>query len=332
MLRALVAVLAAGCGSLGAGPASDRVPNAGVEGWHALAQVQGTAIHEPYVFCPATGARDPAALRLADGSYRLWYLDPTTGRISAGKATGGIYDWTDEGGVATLGTAGGIGVAADASGFVLAAARADGSAVDLFHATAPSGPWTATSTFTAVGTWDAGRVSSPSLLVDPTSGDLELYFAAGAPPSAIGRATLSGAVWTEDAAPLFGTTDAGANGWPVLSVGGPWAGIDTSRPGGTVWKLWFTGEAPHGSFPFGIDGEVGFAGSFDGTTWAQYAGDPVYQDFTISLPPGPTPVYGDVREPSVIALPDDTYRMYYEDDYDDGVSPPRPCVALAETP
>ena len=84
--------------------------------------------------------------------------------------------------------------------------------------------------------------------------------------------------------------------------------------------------------PVGLANDsVGFAGSFDGTTWIAYDENPVYARALIEAP-GALPPFEDERGPSVVVVGAE-YRMYYEQTFDDvttGTS--RPCIAVAVTP
>jgi hypothetical protein len=322
-------LLAAGCGSLGAGPASDDVPNAGVTGWRKLASTPGSSIIEPWVFCPDSGARAPAALR-DDTDYRLYYVTPA-GAIGLAKGTGGIYDLADQGAVALPdpGPWDRVSVAHDGSQWLLAAGAADRSRISIFSST-DGASWTASTWITPDFPWEAGGVGSPALLRDPT-GLWVLYFDGGQPAQAIGRATSPDAAsFVPEPQPLFTVADARATGWPVTEIGEPGAGVDTSRPGPPVYKLWFSGRTVHGDFPFTSEWSIGFAGSFDGAAWSQYGLNPVLAQVTMDI--GSLPTFTDERSPSVIAYPDG-YRMYFEQPFEDFTSGLfRPCVALAQTP
>ena len=332
---ALYVLAAIGCGSLGADPASDEVPSAGVTGWRRLPQTSGTSIREPFVVCPdgADGFRSPSVVSLADGGFRLWYTTPG-GVVGTALGGDGIYDWAVEGPVLLPAAVpfDEVGVARNDDTFLLAASRADGSGIDLY--TSGDGTsWTAATTLLPQETWESGHLAGAEPLWDRVTGSWLLFFA-GAGGAGIGRAeSLDGTSWTRAAAPLFTTSEvAAASGWGVVTLGSPGAGLDTSRPGGPVYKLWFEGAAFHGPFPAGLESSIGFAGSFDGVNWTLYGENPVFASILIEVP-GKPPTFGEESSPSVVHLPGDEYRMYFQQTYaDPTTNTTRPCVALALTP
>lgn len=322
-------LLGAGCGSLGDAPTSDDLPNAGVIGWYLLPQKAGTSIREPFVLCDAGGNRSPAVVGVAPDEFRLWFVDGAGG-IGSSTSSDGIYDWSAGAPVSLPGTGpwSDVSAAWDGTAFLLAAAAADGSRIELFRS-ADGSAWTAAATLTAQPDWEGGHIGGPSLLADTAAGGWILFYTADA-RGAIGRASSAdGTVWTRGTAPLFTAADVqGASGWPVLEIGAPAAGLDTSRPGPPVYKLWFDGTGLHGAFPSSVERSIGFAGSFDGLAWETYAGNPVFAE--VELKPGSPLAFGDEREPSVVALPGDEYRMYFEAPFEDAVAgTTRPCIAMA---
>lgn len=332
---ALYVVAAIGCGSLGADPASDEVPSAGVTGWHRLPQISGTSIREPFVLCPdgADGFRSPSVVALAGGGFRLWYTTPA-GLVGTALGSDGIYDWVVEGPVLLPGAApfDEVGVARNEETFLLAGSRVDGSGLELF--TSPDGVvWAAAATLLPQESWEAGHLAGAEPFWDRVN-EAWLVFFSGAAGAGIGRAeSADGTVWTRALEPIFRTADVtAAGGWPVLTVTSPGAGLDTSRPGGPVYKLWFEGRAFHGPFPAGLESSIGFAGSFDGVTWTLYQENPVFASILIDVP-GMPPTFGEESAPSVVHLPGDDYRMYFQQPYADPVTAvQRPCIALALTP
>lgn len=332
---ALYVIAAIGCGSLGADPASDEVPNAGVVGWRRLPQISGTSIREPFVVCPdgADGFRAPSVVPLAGGGFRLWYTTPA-GLVGTASGGDGIYDWAVEANVPLPGAApyAEVGVARGDDDFLLAGSRADGSGIELY--TSSDGiAWTAVTTLLPQESWESGNLAGAEPMWDRVN-ETWLLFYAGASGGGIGRAvSADGITWTRDAMPLFTLADVqSSSGWPVVGLGSPGAGLDTTRPGDPVYKIWFEGMAVHGPFPARYEPSIGFAGSFDGAAWTLYAQNPVFASILIDVP-GKEPLFGDESAPSVVHLPGDDYLMYFEQPYQDPVTlVSRPCIALALTP
>ncbi len=326
----LLLALAAGCGSLGAPAASDDTPNTGVAGWRKLSQRPGTSIQEPYVLCSGGNSfTAPDALRLSDGSFAMWYVTPA-GAIGSATGDDGIYDWSDRG-LATLpdaGPWGEVSVAEDDAGLLMAATASDSSRVAFFRST-DGLAWTAAGTLVPSQAWQDGVIGGAELLHD---GNAWILYFDGNHRGAIGRAdSADGSTWTVGAAPLFTVAEARAAGWPVVEIGSPAAGLDTSRPGPPLYKLWFTGREVHGPFPPIAEWSIGFAGSFDGMLWELYGENPVLGQVIIDAPGLPIR-FADERKASVIALPGDDYLMFFEQPFDDVTSGTvRPCVALATT-
>lgn len=325
---------AAGCGALGGPATSDHVPNAGVTGWHLLPSNSQTEIQEPFVFCPPGGARAPAVVRGGSGVvWRLWYVT-ADGAVGGATSSDGLYDWVDDG---PLALAGGpwsdVSVARDGEIWRLAAATSDGSRISIFGSV-DGAAWAPVASLAATEPWEAGRVGGPALLADPISGGW-ILFHEGARRGAIGAATSAdGETWVDSSEPILTpATIAASTEWSVLSLGAPSAAIDTSRPGPAVYKLWFEAkELRHGRTPSLSESAdvVGFAGSFDGVTWQAFAGNPVFQQRLVTIPNAP-PVFTPTREPSVVAT-GASWRMYFEDPFDNGTAPVRACVAVAVTP
>lgn len=92
--------------------------------------------------------------------------------------------------------------------------------------------------------WEANRVASPSVLVDPATGELVLYYEAGPTTApAIGRArSADGVTWQKDAGPVL--ADAAAPS-AVIVDGATW--LFVVRPGvAGIWRAVDTGAG--GSF------------------------------------------------------------------------------------
>lgn len=307
------------------------MPNAGVTGWRVLPTEAGTAIVEPFVFCVPGGARAPAVVH-AGGAWHLWYVT-ATGAIARATATDGIHDWTDEGSIAIPGSWSDVSVAGHDGEWRLAAGAADRSGISVFAST-DAGIWTAAGSLPATAPWTGGDVGGPALLADGASGGW-LLFHDGASRHAIGVArSLDGTTWDDDDAPLLTPASIrAATGWSVLAIGAPTAGLDTSRPGDPVYKLWFeAAELRHLATPSldEVADVIGFAGSFDATSFVPWRGNPVFQQRVIAIPGSPA-MFTPTREPSVVA---DTYsyRMFFESPFDLDGQPERPCIAVAVDP
>lgn len=328
----LALAFAAGCGSLGGDSASDNVPSTGVIGWRKLPQQPGTSsIQEPHVLCSGGNSFSaPSAIRRADGSFLMFYVTPA-GAIGSATGEDGIYDWSDRG-LAVLPSPGPwseVSIAEDGADLLLAASARDGSRIEFFRST-DGIVWSASGSLVASEAWQQGSIGGADLLRDGQSW-IVLFDAAGR--TAIGRADSSdGSTWTADPAPLFTAGDVRAAGWPIVEIASPGAGLDVTRPGSPLYKMWFSGRALHGAFPFDADWSVGFAGSFDGAAWTIYAGNPVLAQQNIDAPGFPTR-FADESAASVIALDDDEYFMYFEQPFEDAAAgTTRPCVALAIIP
>ncbi len=321
-----------GCGALGGDPTSDALPTAGVTGWRKLPQKPGTSIREPFVLCASSNYRAPSVVR-ADGGYRLWYTT-TAGSIGLATAGDGIYDWSDEGPIdlPDAGPWGEAGVALHDGNYLLAAAAADRSRIALFDST-DGETWTTLSEVVPDAVWEGGGVGGPEPFRDPVRDLWILYYDAGVAPDAIAKAESDdgGATWSKGAGPLFTAADVRGRGWSAFEVGQPAAGIDTTRPGPPVYKIWFTGRQLFGTFPPGEDSSIGYAGSFDGELWTLYDENPVLAQKSIEVPGQPA-VRTDERGPSVLSYGND-YRMYFEQPFTSALDDiTRPCVALALAP
>ena len=321
-----------GCGTLGGPPASDRVPNAGVTGWHLLPAVPGTSIQEPFVFCPQEGVSHPAVVHQGP-IWRMWLLTPD-GNVRAASATDGLHDWTDDGPVDLPGGPWvDISVAELDGDWRVAASSATGNLIRIFSS-ADASNWSASGSLAASAAWTAGEIGGPALLGDRAMGGWRLFHA-GARGSAIGIASSpDGSIWTEADEPLFTTASIQSEtGWSVLAIGAPAAGLDVSRPDRPVYKLWFeASELRHLPTPSADElvEVIGFAGSFDAEQWIVWSGNPVFQQRMITVPGAPT-VFVPTREPSVVA-DGYTYRMFFDSPFALDGGPVRPCIAVALDP
>lgn len=146
------------------------------------------------------------------------------------------------------------------------------------------------------GAWDDYYVYFATVLRDPLSGDLLMWYSGY--DENVGRIGLAnssdGVLWTKNASnPIL---DVG-NGWEALGVGGPSVLYDSDELT-FKWKMWYQGYD-------GIYWRIGYAVSEDGATWLRHPYNPV-------LNLGPSGSWDDrhVYYPHVVK-DDSLYRMWY---------------------
>ncbi len=269
-MRALVFLALGGCGlgitgeSHGGG---DNLPTLGAGPYGRLAPDFETPADEPFVVVDRdTTFEGAAALRRADGGYRLWFgmqADGGEPGIGAAETAGldGLLDVPphqvlDRGASpAVIEVDGALVMFFEDGGDVLRADSDDGEA------------------------WSV--VPEPVLAgaADPTAayidGGYVLFVTRPDQPGVWRAASESGTAFAFDDGPAIVPRPGVQEAFDTRAVGDPYLLVTTSDAGRQHWGLWFTGsaEAPDaGPAPTAI----GYAGSFDGERWERFGGaDPV---------------------------------------------------------
>lgn len=287
-MRALVFLVLGGCGlgvtgeSHGGG---EHLPTLGAGPYGRLEPDFDTLADEPFVVSDRDVSYEgPSALRRGDGGLRLWFgMRDDGGAQVIGAAEildlhgqpdvephqvfAALEDWEWEGGRVT-------------NPSVIELPEEEGGALVMFYEAGTDAPVIGRATSLDDGvTWEREAVPVLEGAASPGAAYVD-----GGYVLFVTRPDAPG-IWRADSqdGESFAFADAAAivprpgleDGFDGRAVGDPYVLIDTSDAGRQHWGLWFTGssDAPDaGPAPTA----VGYAGSFDGETWARFGGaDPV---------------------------------------------------------